>query len=209
MNTPLMRSGSILIIAAGLCALLALTATTFLVSMQAETDENEFLLQQTQARVSMVAACSFIMESAPKWGGDASGPSGSLATSMLGPHDMTPWRLPPYAITQQRVFSPMGGDASGNVSASQRPPDEETYDFSVNGRVGFRDRVVADSDPKDRKPVFPRKDPTRYVDASRLATGDDRRIAQVEARAWFRVYHQGGGTFVVTVGAGGTPMLFP
>jgi hypothetical protein len=61
MNTT-NRSGTILIIVAGISALLASLALTFLVRMRQDVTSSQMILREVQARIMLSAACNYIME---------------------------------------------------------------------------------------------------------------------------------------------------
>jgi hypothetical protein len=64
MMTPqtMTRSGTILIIVAGIAALMASLALAFLVNARSDIEETELTARDAQARIMLVAACSYIME---------------------------------------------------------------------------------------------------------------------------------------------------
>ncbi len=192
-----MRRGSILILVAGLCAVMALMATAFLSAMRSEAAHNTRLVQETQNRVSLTGACLFILESAPKWGGGSTGPSGTVAQAMRGPHELAAWTRPPWAVATRRVYSPL---MDGNNPVA-RPVDEQTYDYRPQAPIVDRQLTEAH---ESFRPAYPRKDPTTYLNPSNPQTALPRRVPETLGKAWFRCHHEGQGRFVVTVGAGGT-----
>ncbi len=56
------RQGAILIIVAGMSALLAAMALTFLVRMRSDVEESLLSLQEAQARIMLAAGCNYIQE---------------------------------------------------------------------------------------------------------------------------------------------------
>jgi len=56
------RRGTILIIVSGISALLASLALTFLINCKRDIKETEFTIRDGQARIMLVAACSYILE---------------------------------------------------------------------------------------------------------------------------------------------------
>lgn len=56
------RQGTILIIVAGVSALMASLALTFLVRMRSDVQESEALMREAQAHIMLVAACHYIQE---------------------------------------------------------------------------------------------------------------------------------------------------
>jgi hypothetical protein len=57
------RSGTILIIVAGISALLASLALAFLARMRSDSEESQYLLQHAQAKIMLAAACNYVQES--------------------------------------------------------------------------------------------------------------------------------------------------
>ena len=62
MNHAPIRSGTILIIVAGISALMASLALAFLVRSRADVEDAEITMRDAQARIMLAAACSYIME---------------------------------------------------------------------------------------------------------------------------------------------------
>jgi hypothetical protein len=62
MPQPRSRQGTILIIVAGVSALMASLALTFLVRMRSDVQESELLMREAQAHIMLVAACHYIQE---------------------------------------------------------------------------------------------------------------------------------------------------
>ncbi len=56
------RSGTVLIIVAGIIALLSSLAFTFLVRMRSDVEETNGLVAETQARIMLLAACDYVLE---------------------------------------------------------------------------------------------------------------------------------------------------
>src|SRR5688572_33473510 len=59
---PQHRRGTILIIVAGISALLASLALTFLVRNRSDAEETQATIREVQARIMLVAACNYIQE---------------------------------------------------------------------------------------------------------------------------------------------------
>ncbi len=57
------RQGTILIIVAGVSALLAALALTFLTRMRSDVEESRIVLQYAQAKIMLAAACNYVQES--------------------------------------------------------------------------------------------------------------------------------------------------
>ena len=60
MNDP--RRGTILIVVAGISALLASLALTFLVRMRSDVEESQLVVQYAQAKIMLAAACNYVQE---------------------------------------------------------------------------------------------------------------------------------------------------
>ena len=73
------RQGTILIIVAGISALMAAMALTFLVRMRSDVEESQLIVREAQAHIMKVAACNFIMESA-RLGWDPKLPNGTRSS---------------------------------------------------------------------------------------------------------------------------------
>ncbi len=87
MNTPPRRRGTILIVVAGLSALLASLALAFLVHMRSDVEEASELVNEVQAHIMLVAGCNFIQE-ASRLGYDTQPPPVTAGTpSMPYVHD--------------------------------------------------------------------------------------------------------------------------
>lgn len=63
-NRPASRRGTILIIVAGISALLASMAVVFLTRMRSDVEESALLVQEAQARIMLSAACMYLQEAA-------------------------------------------------------------------------------------------------------------------------------------------------
>ena len=62
MHHPSPRAGTVLIIVAGISALMASLALAFLANARADVEDTELTIRDTQARIMLVAACSYLME---------------------------------------------------------------------------------------------------------------------------------------------------
>jgi hypothetical protein len=226
------RRGTILIIVAGISALLASLALTFLVRNRTDAEETQTTLRDVQARIMLVAACNYIQE-----------------CSRLG------WdRYPNTPLATNDVFP------SGRTDAPSVPVHEETFgwidvrDGSIGpktqeGRVCW-DPALVENDGTRLRPRWPAPDSvvrcpmhawkrTRYATSLHAAynpiqqhdpsaadylmpylrrpdpqsaggtwaehrDGDATpRVSSVN-KSWFRVLREGPSTFLITCGAGGT-----
>ena len=99
MNSTSHRSGTILIIVAGISALLASLALTFLVRNQNEANESNAFVQKAQARIMLVAACSYIQESS-RIGWDAKNNQSSVHLETYGWIDVRDGFLGPKPFSE-------------------------------------------------------------------------------------------------------------
>lgn len=211
------RRGTILIIVAGISALLASLALTFLARMRSDTEESQHLLQYAQAKIMLAAACNYVQETS-RLGWDnglesvdgemihqeaygwvdvrdgttgpkgrrrptdtgVSGPELASLTSgewpSVGSHVRCPMyrmKRPPYAISQH---------AGHNYMATDNP-----------GSPDYCYPLLKNPDPRPAQSV------SSYAE---FALGDKRPVVDTAAKAWFRVYRDGPGTFIVTCGSG-------
>ena len=60
--SPVSRRGTVLIIVAGMSALLASLALTFLIRNRSDAEETQSMVRDVQARIMLVAACNYIQE---------------------------------------------------------------------------------------------------------------------------------------------------
>lgn len=89
-RNPGPRSGTILIIVAGISSLLASLSLVFLTRMRSDLEESQMLMREGQAHIMLVAACNYIQEASrlgydgpPKTNGDTSYPSYTYAAHHL------------------------------------------------------------------------------------------------------------------------------
>jgi hypothetical protein len=72
MRLPHTKSGSMLIVIAGLCMILLTLSVTFLAKMRTDSEESRLLVQDAQARIMLVAALQYLQESSRLGWRDAS-----------------------------------------------------------------------------------------------------------------------------------------
>jgi hypothetical protein len=214
------RQGTILIIVAGLSALLASLALTFLARQRSSQQETIWYEQDIQARVMLTAACSYIAEAA-RIGYDTSvgpehheafgwidvrdgsvGPNtrGARAADIVPLHDGT--RLVEAWGTDgnnRPAWPALNSVARCPMHVLERPPFAIRLDATPNAMV------TDESHPAFGRPYLKNPDPQPLAETRTAFMSADRRIRQSSAdRAWFRVYREGPATFVITCGAGGT-----
>ncbi|HYE05852.1 MAG TPA: hypothetical protein VEL07_10085 [Planctomycetota bacterium] len=203
MNT-FRRRGSILIVVVGMSAIVASLGLAFLARSRASADETALVVREAQARIVLIAACSYVQE-ASRIGWDdgaahretfgwidvrdgAAGPKFDegpdddarfpIGSSARFPLDVM--RRPPFALAATAVYNPMRQDpaAAGYAMPYLRHPDPQPA--VANGWPG----VVGPGAWND------------YRD------GDRRPRAEATGLAWFRLHRHSAARFVVTCGAG-------
>lgn len=175
-----LRRGSILIIIAGICALLATLAATHLLRSRTEAAESLRVVQVGQARLMFAAACCYILEAAvpvveaagagASRGDQVTDPQGYFTAlgnrpnppgRLVGRFPMYSMRLPPNAASLKRVYDP-------DVRESQRPTRwrADPTEYAIDPETGKK----ADNQPA----------PSGVWDSAPLPGSDN--------LAWFRVF---------------------
>jgi hypothetical protein len=203
------RRGTILIIVAGISALLASLALAFLVRMRSDMQESQLFLAQTQARVMLGGALSYIGETARLGWDDPTTPEHEEAygwvdvrDGSVGPRDRTG-----RALYQAEIDPALGkGErwpaiGSWTVCNSThlwtRPPTAISPDVTPNAirqdpsqswqaLVGF-----AKASPQPQAPDW-----TSFI------AGDPTPRPGSENPCWFRIYRRKPAVFTITCGAG-------
>lgn len=259
-STTTSRHGTVLIIVAGISAILAAMALTFLARMRGDVEESRLVLQHAQAKIMLAAACSYVQE-ASRVGYDryydADGTSHPARTTgkridklmtpiheeafgwidarngKTGPRDRNDKPFFPDASmpdeTRTGKWPGIGGYARCPMYRMKIPPWGVKLNAAYNPMVRDKTKTNEYLYPllryPDPMPVTDNKwtiAGTRSVTAHPMkatsatqqaemralydehAKGDRQPVGQTTGRAWFRVYRDGPGTFVVTCGAGGT-----
>lgn len=219
------RSGTVLIIVAGICALLASLTVTFLARMRADAEEMQAVVRETQARIMLMSACNWIQEgSRIGWPAPSNDPTANKETfgwidvrdNKLGPKfhasgvddpslfPLRTWKRfpmfvmerPPYAIQLTAGYNPI------RTPASPDPVDVTHPEF------GMPYLRYPDPQPAVVDNYWTRNDPSgSSVSATRFAEwaqGDETARSTSVDMSWFRIWRESGATFVVTCGAGGS-----
>lgn len=218
------RSGTVLIIVAGICALLASLTVTFLARMRADAEEMQAVMREAQARIMLMSACNWIQESSRiGWPPPSNDPTANKETfgwidvrdNKLGPKfhatgaddpslfPLRTWKRfpmyvmerPPYAIELTAAYNPI------RTPVSPDPVDLSHPEFGMP-YLRYPDPLPAVENN------WSRSDPAgTSVTATRFAEweeGDERPRSTSLDLSWFRIWRESGATFVVTCGAGGT-----
>ncbi len=221
------RQGTILIIVAGVSALLASLALSFLMRMRSDVYASEATVAKTQAHIMMVAACNFIMERS-RLGWDPPLEDGSLYPPFhreaFGWIDVRDGQPGPKDENNKRIGIP---DGSGNMvwedwvnlelSDVARPAKRcEMYvqvrpPYAVSPKVSPNPITSTGNFPY--KPFALNPDPAPYIpsydyqdveDTAGYIQGDTRMDIARKIPSWFRVWRATATTFVVTAGCGET-----
>ncbi len=214
------RHGTVLIMVAGLSALLASMALVFLVRQRSTQQETTWFEQDIQARLMLTAACSYICETARIGYDRSAGPDhvegygwidvrdGSVGPNKRGTtaSDIVP--LFDETILVER-WDPGNADrpawpapksvARCPMHVLERPPFAIRLDATPNAMV------TLDGDAAFGRPYLKNKDPQPQSATLMDYLSGDKRVRQSSAnRAWFRVYREGPATFIITCGSGAT-----
>ncbi|MBA3700077.1 MAG: hypothetical protein H0W78_14605 [Planctomycetes bacterium] len=215
------RRGTILIIVAGVSALLASLALAFLARMRSDTEESQHLLQYAQAKIMLAAACNYVQESS-RLGWDrypatptvdglqihdeaygwvdvrdgTTGPKGKRVSGTPG------FSGPELADLSANKWPSVGTHVRCPMYRMKRPP----YAIKLNAGHNY---MVTDNpaSPDYCWPLLKNRDPRPAQDVDNypdFAAGDKTPVVDTTGKAWFRVYRDGPGTFIVTCGSGGS-----
>jgi hypothetical protein len=227
-------AGTVLILVAGISALLASLAVAFLVRQRASSEESAAFERDIQARIMLVAGCSYIQETSrigyddgsDAWHREAFGwiDVRQLDTSgapLLGPNcrgtaptDSVPLFTATlqdisglHGQTKDRPWWPaVGGVARCPMYVMERPP------YAIQLTAAYNPIVADPASPAFGKPYLANPDPMPVVAnpgggaAARLdfVSGKPDPRPNSNGRAWFRAFRDGPATFVITCGSGGT-----
>jgi hypothetical protein len=210
------RRGTVLVIVAGLSAILAALTMTFLLRVRSDVEENAVVLRETQARVMLAAGMQYIAETARLGWHTPGAPSGKIEEA-FGWIDIRDGRAGPCNQFGERMF--VGDPVTG---IGEKFP-------AVNGKaarcpmyVMERPPFAVSTAPSNPIPAEPNKtwrelikntvpSPQRIAaDELGYVSGNRTPVRSTVGISWFRVFRTGMGsqhrlaTFIVTCGAGGT-----
>jgi hypothetical protein len=212
MTTRDSRKGTVLIVVAGVSALLASLALAFLARMRSDVEESQYLIQYAQAKIMLAAACNYVQETSRLgWDNYPSSPNidgyqiheeafgwVDVRDGSPGPKGRTGL---PLATMSGSVWPAIGSAVRCPMHRVKLPP------FATRLNAGFNLMVTDNpASPDYCFPLLKNPDPRPADDSSykAFADGDKNRVADSTGRAWFRVYRDSPGTFIVTCGAGGS-----
>lgn len=221
--------GTILIIVAGLCALLASLCMVFVMRMRSDGVDAMTLVRQAQCRLMLTAACNYIQE-ASRIGWDV--PATADREECFGWVDVRDGYLgPKHAIVSaadrealrsarttadrdrivldyarsgaQRPFFPIGSVARFPMYAWSRPPSAVS--------IAQPNPIASNAPPMLRNP-----DPVPFgaspgdsavpawLTLQQWKSGNPVPLPGSQNLSWFRLYRDGPATFTITCGSGGT-----
>jgi hypothetical protein len=223
MNTS--RRGFILIVVAGMAALLAALTSAFLFRMRADAEDIQVLMREAQARLMLTAGCMYVQESS-RLGWDDPGTAAHEEAfgwidvrdhAVVGPATTAPG-YDPTVPRRSRYLSDApveDGDGDGSpdrpawpaIGSVARCPMyvEERPPFAIRLTACYNPIVNDETSPLFGMPYLAKPDPLPVAATSAdFALGDLQPRRTSVGLAWFRVYRRDVNRFVVTAGAGAT-----
>lgn len=212
------RSGTVLIIVAGISALLMSLTLAYLMNMRADMEESELVVREAQARIVLIAGLQYIQEASRLGWDDKTTPEHEEAFGWV---DVRDGRAGPRDKYGNALFNETGTDfpAIGGKAARfplhmlEQPPFALTTDFTYNPapqNETLKWSELVNYDKADPQPAA--KTWEKFRD------GDPRQRVESVGKSWFRVYREKNttsatpqpsdfvepATFTITCGAGGT-----
>lgn len=201
------RSGTILIIVAGVCSLMATLALGFLARMRSDGEESALFLAETQARVMFAAGLNYVAETS-RIGWDI--PSTPEHEEAFGWIDIRDGRPGPRDFRGNALFTaddPILGIGTRwpavrsamicEARLWKRPPTAISPNVAPN--------PIRHEPTKDWRALvgFPVRDPQPAVaNRAQFLAGDRTPMPWTENPCWFRVYRLKPAVFIITCGAG-------
>jgi hypothetical protein len=227
------RDGTILIIVAGISALLASLALTFMVRNRSDAEETQSTIRDVQARLMLVAACNYIQEcsrigwdqypATPMATNDIF-PTGSSAAIDVPVHEETfGWidvrdgSIGPKTQEGRQCWSPSLVLSDGIRQRPRWPaPDSiarcpmyvwKRTKYATSLHAAYNPIQQLDSSASDYLMPYlrnPDPQPTEGIDWAEHKRGDSTPRVESTNKSWFRVLREGPSTFLITCGAGST-----
>jgi len=226
------RRGTILIIVAGISALLASLALTFLVRNRSDAEETQATIRDVQARLMLVAACNYIQEcsrlgwdqypTTPTETNDVF-PTGSGDAIMVPVHEETfGWidvrdgSIGPKTQEGRQCWSPALVLNDGiRVRPRWPAPDSiarcpmfvwKRTKYATSLHAAYNPIQQHDPSASDYlMPYLRNPDPQSAGGTwAEHKRGDNTPRVQTVDKSWFRVLREGPSTFLITCGAGAT-----
>ncbi len=210
------RRGTVIIVVAGIAALLAALGLAFVGRMRVDVEETAEVEREVQARIMLVAACTYVLE-AGRIGYDVPGtPDHEEAFGWIDVRDATAGpKLVDDGVADDSRW-PIGSAQRFALHVQRKPPCAVRQDVTYNPlRTQWTSDPLPPGDAQYGRPLFANPDPqpaigngwpsavsdTNFADYLR---GDPSPKARTVGRAWFRLYRDEAARFVVTCGAGAT-----
>jgi hypothetical protein len=227
------RAGTVLIIVAGVSALLSSLALVFLLAGRTDLEEMQVLVHEAQARLMLTAACTYIQESS-RIGWEPAAQAASEHTEAHGWIDVRDGGLGPRANTgaitaADRAATPHPVDPGGQgqlnfpIGVPRRFPMHVLAQppYAIQLATGYNPVQMGAPDSgksylryPDPQPVTPngwRRDPANPAGSvsnanfAAWAVGDPTPRLNSVGQSWFRLVREPtGAVFTVTCGCGGT-----
>lgn len=218
------RRGTVLILVAGISALVVTTAVAFLTLVQRGSSVSARVLGEAQCRTMLHAACLYVLEGSrlgydtpafvKKTGQHREGHGwidvrDMNANNGVGPLDQ--FKEPVFAPGSRR-WPDIGGVVVCPMYRWTRPP------CAISPRMAYNPIIADDErrgDPRWGRPYLTQPDPLPVVDNgwpaevharnwNAFLNGDSTPSSATMGRAWFRIRRHSASRFIVTCGAGGT-----
>jgi hypothetical protein len=201
------RAGTLLIIVAGVSALLAGMALTFLSRMRSDAEESALFLAQTQARVMLQAALTYVAETSRIGWDDPATPEHEEAFGWVDVRDGRPG---PRDFRGNLLFT----CADPAIGIGTRWPAVGSWticDAHIWTRPPTAIRATAAPNPIRQDPALPWSTLVGFANLepqpaagsfTQFLAGDKKPLPGTENPCWFRVYRRKPAVFIITCGAG-------
>ncbi len=201
------RQGTVLIVVAGICALLAMLALAFLARMRSDSQEGQLLLEETRARVMFASALQYISETARIGWDDPKTPEKEEAFGWLdirnglpGPRDRFGnllFETDDTLTCKGTKWPAIGSYMICNARLWRRPPT------AVSQRVAANPIVHEPAVRWEKLVNYTNPDPMPMADNfEAFVAGDSSQVPGTDAPCWFRVYRKAPAVFIVSCGGG-------
>lgn len=228
-----LRSGTILILVAGIAALLSSLGLVFLMTVRQDVDEMAILVRETQARIMLTAACNYIQE-ASRIGWDLPGSPSTEHAEAYGWIDVRDGSLGPRVTTasfspSMRAASQHPIDSDGQGSANVPVGQPMRFPMHVMNQAPYAIKLTAaynpvqTAAPDNGQPYLRYPDPQPVSDNGWVQdpahpggtvspagfaawlTGDPTPRSNSVGLSWFRLVREPtGSVFTITCGSGAT-----
>lgn len=209
MRSPRPRSGTILIIVAGISALLASLALTFLVRMRTDVQESQVFLAQTQARVMLGAALSYIGETSRLGWDDPATPEHEEAFGWI---DIRDGSVGPRDRSGKALYT---ADVNPALGKGTRWPAIGSWTVCNSLYLWTRPPTAISPNtapnPIQQDPSLSWKELIGFAkpspqpistDFANFISGDPQRRPGTDNPCWFRLYRRKPAVFIITCAAG-------